>query len=118
MVNLASIRKAKKTRKKNLQKALNNILNQLKKIGVIKIFFFGSFNEDNIDLYSDLDLLVIMPNSKTTKEWINLIYSNLERRIATDLVIFNEEDFGNMLPKSSFLDNIIKNGKKIYETTE
>ncbi|MBD3215096.1 MAG: hypothetical protein GF311_20985 [Candidatus Lokiarchaeota archaeon] len=117
MVNLASIREEKKKRKNNLQKALNNILNQLKENGALKVFLFGSFNEENIDLYSDLDLLVIMPNSKTTKEWINLIYSTLERRIAMDLVIFNEEDFKNMLPKSSFLDSIIKEGKIIYEKT-
>jgi len=117
MVDLGSIKELKAERKQDLQNSLNNLLDQLKKAGVLKVILFGSLNEDKIDIYSDIDLLLIMPNSKRTKEWINFIYSNIERKIASDLIIFNENDFNEMLPTSRFLKYIIKTGNVLYEKT-
>jgi len=117
MVNIASIKESKEERRKQLKKALNHILRQLKEMGVLKVILFGSFNEDDVDIYSDIDLLVIMPNSKTTKKWVNIIYTKIERNIASDLIIYNEKDFEEMQPKSSFLNHIKETGKILYEKT-
>ena len=63
--------------------ALKTIKRQLIKLGAKRIILFGSLNNDDIDIYSDLDLFVIMPPNKTGKEWMDFIYTNLEREIAT-----------------------------------
>ncbi|MEN2983656.1 MAG: hypothetical protein ABDH25_01350 [Dictyoglomaceae bacterium] len=44
------------------------MLEELKKLGASKIILFGSL------AHGDVDLLVIMPNTKSGKEWSNLIY--------------------------------------------
>lgn len=47
---------------------LFNILEELKKLGALKIILFGSLIHGDVDVNSDLDLLVIMPNTKSGKE--------------------------------------------------
>jgi len=117
MVDIASIKKSQLERKEQLQDALEHLVDQLKEIEVLKVILFGSLNEDNIDINSDIDLLILMPNSRPTKEWTNLIYENIERNIASDLVIYNLNDFEEMLPTSSFLQHIVETGKIVYEKT-
>lgn len=117
MGTIASIKKSQEERKKQLKKALDNLLNQLKEMEVLKVILFGSFKEDKVDINSDIDLLIIMPNTKSTKKWNDFIYTNIERNIASDLVIYNEKDFKDMQPKSTFLDHITETGKVLYEKT-
>ncbi|MEJ2248734.1 MAG: nucleotidyltransferase domain-containing protein [Candidatus Lokiarchaeota archaeon] len=117
MVDITSINKSILERKKQLHIELDHILDQLKELGVLKVILFGSLNKDDIDLFSDIDLFIIMPNSKLTKEWINFLYTNVERNIASDLVVYNQKDFNDMLPRSTFLEQIIEKGKILYEKT-
>ena len=104
-------------RKIKLRKSLNSILKQLKNFGAIKIYLFGSYVRDEIDVNSDLDIFVIMPSNKTGKEWINLIYSNIQRDISSDIIVFNEKEFKSQMPSNSFLENIINSGRLVYEKT-
>jgi predicted nucleotidyltransferase len=117
MVDIAAIKNSKSERKQQLQDELEHLLEQLKDFNILKVILFGSLIEDNIDINSDIDLLIIMPNSKSTKEWTNIIYETIERNIASDLIIFNFNDFKEMLPTSSFLQHIIETGKILYEET-
>jgi predicted nucleotidyltransferase len=57
----------KEKRRRKLEKNFHNIVLQLKKFGALKIVLFGSFARGNISLRSDLDLLAVMPASKTGK---------------------------------------------------
>jgi predicted nucleotidyltransferase len=107
--------KRKNERKKKLENALESIKRQLINLGAKKIILFGSLNKEDIDIYSDLDLFVIMPSIKTGREWLNLIYSNLERKIASDIIVYNEKEFEKNLDDNSFLLEIIDTGKIIYE---
>jgi predicted nucleotidyltransferase len=104
---VSEIIEKKNKRKRRLQNTLERL----------KIILFGSFLRDEIDVYSDLDLLVIMPSNMTGKEWMNLIYETIEVGTGTDIIVYNFEEFNDKRPTSSFLDNIIKNGKVIYEKT-
>ena len=104
-------------RKIKLRKSLNSLLKQLKDFGAIKIFLFGSYIRDEIDVNSDLDIFVIMPSNKTGKEWLNFIYSNIKRDISSDIIVFNDNEFKNQLSSNSFLKNIINSGRLVYEKT-
>ena len=104
-------------RKNILRKSLNSLLKQLKNFGAIKIYLFGSYVRDEIDVNSDLDIFVIMPSNKTGKEWSNFIYNNIKRDISTDIIVFNNNEFKNQLSSNSFLENIINSGKLLYEKT-
>jgi len=86
-------------------------------LGALKVYIFGSYVRDEIDVNSDLDLLVIMPSTKTGKEWTSYIYNNVKRDISSDIIVFNDNEFKNQLPTNSFLKNIINSGRLVYEKT-
>ncbi|MFX0114737.1 MAG: nucleotidyltransferase domain-containing protein, partial [Candidatus Hodarchaeota archaeon] len=76
---------------------------------------FGSFAQKIVDFNSDLDLLVIMPPSRSGKEWMKLIYAEVERTISSDIIVFNCQEFNEKLPKSAFLQEIVNSGVILYE---
>lgn len=114
MLKLKEILQKKNRRKARLQASLDSIASQLKNLGALKIILFGSFAEGDADVNSDLDLLVIMPSARTGKEWMDTIYEKIERKVASDIIVYNEEELDKKLPTSSFLQNIMK-GKVVYE---
>ena len=116
MSRVQSILNQKKERKKQLELALKSIKDQLVKYGAIKIILFGSLSTGKIDVYSDLDLFVLMPSDKTGKEWMNFMYENIDRKIACDIIIYNVKEFKENLSTSSFLSEIINTGEILYET--
>lgn len=116
MPKLKEILQRKEERKARLKTALDSIVNQLKSIGAIKVILFGSLANDSVDVSSDLDLFVLMPSTKTGKEWMDMIYEKIERKIASDIIVYNQKEFHEKLPTSSLLKNILR-GKVVYEKT-
>jgi predicted nucleotidyltransferase len=102
-------------RRAQLQAALESVSRQLQDRGAVRIIVFGSIVREQIDVDSDLDLLVIMPSTKSSKEWMNLIYDEVERGVAADILVFNEQEFNSNLPGSTFLQNIVDSGRVIHE---
>jgi predicted nucleotidyltransferase len=113
---IKEILRKKDERKARLEAALESIVGQLKNLGALKIVVFGSFAKGDVDVNSDLDLFVLMPSSRTGKEWMNLIYENIDMKIGSDIIVFNEEEFNQKLASSSFLREISM-GKVVYEKT-
>lgn len=117
MSKLKEILERKEKRETRLQTSLDSIVNQLKNIGALKIVLFGSFAKGDIDVYSDLDLLVIMPSTMSGKEWMKLVYGDVEREVSSDIIVYNLREFEENLPISSFLQNIVNSGRIVYEKT-
>ena len=117
MSRLKEILSKKAKRKARLMSSLDSILEQLKSIGVLKIVLFGSLAYDEVDVYSDLDILAIMPSTRSGRQWMTLIYDEVERGIASDIIVFNEREFEENVAASSFLQNIVNSGKVVYEKT-
>ncbi len=118
MSRLQAILDRKNQRRTRLESALNSIVNQLRKIGSLKIVLFGSLATREVDVNSDLDLLVIMPETKDGREWSRLIYDKVERGVASDIIVFNKAEFERELPTNSFLRQIIESGKVVYEKAD
>jgi len=114
MSKIKEIFKRKEDRRAKLEGRLDFILDGLKRMGAQRIILFGSLARGDVDVNSDLDLFVLMPSTKTGKEWMDIIYSTLERKIASHIIVFNQEEFQKELPTSCFLENILK-GKVVYE---
>ncbi|MBU4302192.1 MAG: nucleotidyltransferase domain-containing protein, partial [Actinobacteria bacterium] len=64
----------RKSREKKLTSALDALTEQLSLMGAKKIILFGSLADSRVGSWSDLDLLVVMPDSKSGKEWFREIY--------------------------------------------
>lgn len=117
MHRLRDILVRKGARRVALQSRLDAIVSQLAELGAAKVILFGSLARGEVDVHSDLDLLVIMSPAKSGKEWSKLIYEKVDRGIATDIVVYNEDEFKDELPVSSFLRNTVRSGRVVYEKT-
>lgn len=117
MSKLKEILLRKEEREAKLRASLDSIVSQLKDIGALKIILFGSLVKGEMDVHSDLDLLVIMPPTRSGKEWMKLIYENVERKIACDILVYNKKEFNDKLLTSSLLKNVLNSGKVVYEKT-
>ena len=115
MSKLEEILQRKKEREERLKSSLASVTKQLRDLGALKIILFGSLAEEDVDVSSDLDLLIIMPPEKSGKEWMRLIYDNIEPGIASDIIIYNQKELQESLARSSFLRGILDSGRIIYE---
>jgi predicted nucleotidyltransferase len=117
MSKLEEIVQRKTEREEKLKSSLASVTKQLSDLGALKIILFGSLAEGDIDVFSDLDLLIIMPPERSGKEWTRLIYENIEPGIASDIIVYNQTELQENLAKSSFLRGILDSGRIIYEKT-
>jgi predicted nucleotidyltransferase len=115
MSRVTEILARQRKRRAQLQAALESVFRQLRDKGAVRIIVFGSVVREQVDVDSDLDLLVIMPSTRPGKEWTKLIYDEVERGVAADILVFNEQEFEENLPGNSFLQRIVDSGKVIYE---
>ncbi|MEW5693550.1 MAG: nucleotidyltransferase domain-containing protein [Candidatus Hydrogenedentota bacterium] len=115
MKTLSEIIKRIDLRRERLKDYLADIVQQLKKMGAIKIVLFGSFISGKITPASDLDILVIMPDSKNGKQWLKQVYREIKRDVACDIFVFNSKEYEETKDKNFFLKQITKKGKVLYE---
>lgn len=115
MVSLVERQKKREERRKALERNCHLIVEQLKALGALKVILFGSLARGEVGLWSDLDLIAVMPSSLSSKEWMRKIHLEVEREIACDIVAYNEKELEETIPSSSFLRHALKEGRTIYE---
>ena len=115
MKTIQNIRRRQEERRGALEKALTNIIRQLEVMGALKVILFGSLARGEVDCWSDLDLIAVMPSHLSGREWIRRIYDEVDRGIACDILAYTEKELAEMWPVSSFLGHALKEGKVVYE---
>lgn len=99
----------------SLETSLERIIIQLSEIPeILKVISFGSYARGMRDLFTDLDLIVIM---ETEKEFIQRtadLYQLLQSDVDLDLLVYTPEEF-NKMREGSFLRKALQNGQVIYE---
>lgn len=106
-------------RVKKLSMVLNNYRKSLeKKIEVRKMILFGSYARGNPRDYSDVDLAVVSPDFQGGTEEDYLLLARAAREITPLIEAFpyTPRDLKNR-KRGDFLDEILKNGKVIYQST-
>jgi len=114
-MKIEDIKANKEKRRKKLERNLQMIVPQLKKFGALKIILFGSFASGDISLRSDLDLVAVMPASKTGRDWLKEIYQDIKRDVSCDILVFNAKEFEDLKDKRVILRDAIKKGIVVYE---
>jgi len=104
---------------------LEHIVDSLKNLDVKEIILFGSINDGHYDDESDIDLLVILDIDKIPQSYEEKMKMKLEirkairsinREVAIDLLVYTKKEYEILKQRgSNFFQNIIKNGKKLYE---
>ena len=106
------IEKSRK-RRKLLLRELNDIMSQLRGSGAKKVVLFGSLVSGNVWSGSDIDLLVVMPSSKSGKMWRKEL--KIDRNVALDLLVFSEEELEEELKINRLVKKIMEEGVVLYE---
>ena len=102
-------------RREKIEHALEEITKKLRDMGALKIIVFGSYASGNIRRWSDLDVLVVMPSTKTGKEWFKEIYDKVDADVSADILPFTDEELKIKIEISSFIRHALKTGRVAYE---
>jgi len=112
----------------NIEKIKKDILQRLLPINPEKIILFGSYAYGNPDEHSDIDLYIVTKDNFIPKNYEekNTIYMQVSRRlrdlkedIPVDIVIHTKQMHQKFLElNSSFARKIIKDGEKLYESSD
>lgn len=103
----------------NYQQAIKEIVATLKaKYGPEKIILFGSCAAGKAGRHSDIDMLIIKDTKKKYGErWMDVsrLVRHIKRPLPFEPFIITREEFKNQFARNFFLQEIVKNGKVLYE---
>lgn len=104
-------------RQNELEKELDRITGIIiNKYQPEKIVLFGSLAEDKTHEWSDIDLLITKETPKRPVDRCVELFRLLQPKVGIDLFIYTPDEYNALLKeKYSFLLNILKKGKVIYE---
>lgn len=102
-------------RHRALKIELIRVVEELKKAGVKRIILFGSLAKDDIGIASDIDLLVVQETKKRFIERLIELYDIINPKYALDLLVYTQSEFDEMKEKNSFVKQILREGKLLYE---
>ena len=117
-ITLEKIRARKEKRRRALEENLEKIKKQLQDMGALRIVLFGSYAHGNVRSWSDLDIISVMPSTRTGKEWMRKIYDEIDRDVACDILAYTSDELEKAIPVSRFLRHALKTGRVIYEKEE
>lgn len=114
-LDVDKIVRRKTERKELLRSSLDHLLPQLENLGAIKVVLFGSLMDGTTHSRSDLDILVVLPQERSGREWSRLIYENVDLSVAADILIFNANEFAEELETNRFLRQVVEKGRPVFE---
>jgi predicted nucleotidyltransferase len=100
---------------RKLRKTLDKITNRLSAMPeVIKVILIGSYTAGRRDLFTDLDLIVVMDSEQDFIQRTAELYQKLEIDVDLDLLVYTQLEFEHMQERG-FISHALKSGKVIYE---
>ena len=109
------IREARASYVEKLQSSLNHIVDVLAAMPEVKrISLFGSYASGRADLFTDLDVLVVMETDEGIPERLGRLYSLLAVPVDMDLLCYTPEEFERMKQRP-FLRRILREERILYE---
>jgi predicted nucleotidyltransferase len=105
---------------KLIKKSLDNLVLELSNPeGVFsgkveRISMFGSYPRRKPDLFSDLDILVVMRTEKPFLERLKEVYSSLSLPVDADILCYTPEEF-EVMKKRPFFQEALKKEIVLYE---
>lgn len=98
-----------------LDDALDRILDQLADMPEVeKVILFGSYAAGRRDLFTDLDLLVVMETDQGPVQRTVELYRHLQIDVDVDLLIYTPEELKRQ-QESGFVRHALATGQVIYE---
>jgi predicted nucleotidyltransferase len=109
------IREARATYGRQLRASLEGIVAILAAMDeVLRISVFGSYARGRADLFTDLDVLVVMKTDEGILERLGRLYSLVAAPVDLDLLCYTPEEFETMKQRP-FLRYILREERILYE---
>jgi len=108
------LREKKKKHLADLKKEYSRVRSELVKLGALKIIKFGSSVRNELGLFSDIDLVVIINSEEPFINRLANIYKKIQPK-DVDLLVYTPEEFQKMKENNLFLQHILKEGITVYE---
>lgn len=97
-----------------LRSEVARLTGELQRLGAQKIVLFGSMAGGRLDLFTDVDLLVVMDSELPFVERSGWVYRELRPRVDADIFVYTEEEF-ETLKDGVFLRRALAEGVVLYE---
>lgn len=98
-----------------LSTSLAHAIDKLSKSDAVnRISLFGSYGRSKADLFTDLDILIIMDTHKPFLERTKEVYALLALPVDADILCYTPEEFGK-LKKTPFFQKILAEEVILYE---
>jgi predicted nucleotidyltransferase len=98
-----------------LERDLEGLVRQLSALPEVqKVILFGSYAAGRRDLFTDLDLLVVMDSSLDFVSRGTDLARRLRAGVALDLLVYTPQEMEQMRERP-FMRHVLKTGKVLYE---
>ncbi len=108
-----SVAQAEAAYARTLDEELERAVHLLRDMGATLIVLFGSAARGRRDLFTDLDLLVVLPSDLPFVERLGALYSRLCSRMDMDLFAYTPAEFEEMKERP-FVRRALAEGKVLY----
>ncbi|MGB9781313.1 nucleotidyltransferase domain-containing protein [Caldanaerobacter sp.] len=83
-----------------------------------KIILFGSLATNQINEWSDIDLIVIKDTDKSFYERLEEVVKVAKPTIGADIIVYTPKEIEEMKESMFYVEEILKKGKVIYERSK
>jgi len=81
-----------------------------------KIIVYGSYSNNRVKQWSDLDVAIIKNTPKSFIDRLLEVSRIVDSKVATDFVVYTPEEFAQMVKDNHFVrDEIVGKGRLIYD---
>lgn len=109
------IRHKRSLYRKNLKKALDHIVQRASEMPEVeKLILFGSYAAGRQDLFTDLDLIVVMETEQDIIRRSANLYQKFQAGVDLDLLVYTPDEFERERT-SGFLRHAVATGRVVYE---
>ena len=108
------LKKLRDAHRANMRDELDRVRQELIAAGAELIVLFGSAAEGELGLFSDIDLLVVIPSELDFLPRIRDLYAGI-RPEETDIFPYTPDEFEELKETNSFVRSALRKGRVIYE---
>ncbi len=96
-----------------LESELPRIVEELKRLGATLVVLFGSYAQGRRDLFTDLDILAVMPSDLPFIERLTEVRRRVSPLVDTDLIVYTPAEFEEMKGRP-FVKHALASGKVLH----
>lgn len=99
-----------------LRQEAQRLIVELKDMGAEKIILFGSLARGTVNIFSDLDVIVVINSQEDFVRRHAHMYRALCPKVDADILVYTPEEFARMQDRP-FIRQALKEGIVVYATT-